>query len=78
VTLAWLVTVPWLCGRTWIWTLALPPFVTVPSAHVTVPLASEQLPCEGVAESNVTPPGRSSVTVTPGASCGPAFVRLSV
>ena len=43
----------------------------VPSAQVTVPLDWEQLPCDGVAESNVTPAGRLSVTCTPVASAGP-------
>ena len=58
-TLAWLVIVPSGCGRDrdrdgrarW-------PLASVPSVQVTVPLDWEQLPCEGVAESNVTPAGR--------------------
>ncbi len=78
LTLAWLVMLPSLCGRTLIATLALPPLATVPSAQVTVPDACEQLPCEGVAESKVTPAGRVSVTVTPGAPWGPAFETPSV
>ena len=72
-TLAWFVTVPWLFGRTLIWTLAVPPLATVPSAHVTVPADSEQLPWEALAESKVELDGSMSVTVTPVAPCGPAL-----
>ena len=38
---------------------------------MTVPLDCEQLPCEGVADSNVTPAGSVSVSVTPVALEGP-------
>ena len=54
-------------------TVALAASASVPSAQVTVPLDSEQVPCEGVAESNVTPAGSVSVTVTPVALEGPAL-----
>ena len=57
-TLAWLVIVPGADGRTRIWTVAVPWSAIVPSAQVTVPADCEQLPWEGVAESNVTPPGQ--------------------
>ncbi len=73
VMLAWFVTLPSLCGRILMSMLALPPLVTVPSAQVTVPLACEQVPCDGVAESKVVPAGRVSVTVVPVAVWGPAF-----
>ena len=77
-TLAWLVIDPPEDGTTLMVTLAVPPVATVPSAHVTVPEASEQLPWDGVAEVNVTPPGNVSVTVTPAALEGPALPMLSV
>src|SRR6185436_4800541 len=77
VTLAWLATEPGFCGLTLISTVALWPFVTVPREQVTVPLACEQVPCEGVAESNVTPEGRVSVTCTPVAVCGPVSTTSS-
>ena len=70
-TVAWLVIVPGAERRTLISTVALAPLASVPSAQVTVPLDSEQVPCEGVAESNVTPAGSVSVTVTPVALEGP-------
>ena len=72
-TLAWFVIVPVACGVTLIWTLALAPFAIVPSGHCDVPAACEQLPCEGVAETNVTPPGSVSLSDTPVAPEGPAF-----
>ena len=61
-------------GVTLIETLALPPFAIVPSAQVTVPLACEHVPWEGVAEPKVTPAGSVSVTVTPWAALGRARV----
>ena len=71
--LAVLVGVPWLCGCTTISIVTVWPLVSVPSGQVTVPLDSEQLPCEGVAESKVTLPGRVSVTWTFVAVEGPAL-----
>ena len=50
------------CGVTLIWTLALAPFAMVPSGQVTVPADCEQVPCEGVAESKVTPAGSVSLS----------------
>ena len=75
-TLAWLVIEPSDCGVTLIETLALPAFAIVPSAQVTVPLACEQVPWEGVAELKVTPAGSVSVTLTPLALDGPALATL--
>ena len=65
-------------GRTLIWTVALAPLAKVPSWHVTVPLACEQVPWEGVAESKVMLAGRVSVTVVAVGAPGPELptVRL--
>ena len=78
VTLASFVIEPSLCGRTLMSTVAPWPLVIVPSGHVTVPLDSEQVPCEGVAESKVTPAGRVSETCTPVALEGPWLLTVSV
>jgi hypothetical protein len=43
----------------------------VPREQVTVPMLAEQ---GDVAEKNVVPAGRMSVTVTPAAEAGPAFL----
>ncbi len=56
----------------------MPPFAIVPRLQVTVPEDSEQVPCEGVAESNVTPLGSVSVSTTAVAPEGPAFATVSV
>ena len=77
-TLAWFDSVPGADGRTRIWMVAVPSSASVPSAQVTVPADCEQLPWEGVADSNVTPLGSVSVTVAPVASCGPALCAVSV
>ena len=45
---------------------------------MTVPADCEQLPWVGVAESNVTPLGSVSVSVTPVAPEGPELLTLSV
>ena len=50
----------------------------MPSPHVTVPLVSEHVPCEGVAESNATPGGSVSVSCTAVAMEGPALFTASV
>ena len=50
----------------------------MPSAQVTVPEDSEQVPCEGLAESNIVPPGRLSVTCTAVALDGPALWAVRV
>jgi hypothetical protein len=78
VTLASFVIEPALGGVTLIWMLAPAPFAIVPSEQVTVPDACEQLPCVGVAEVNVTPPGSVSVTATPVALDGPELPTASV
>jgi hypothetical protein len=77
-TSAWLVIVPAAEGRTLISTEASAAAAIVPSAHVTMLADSEQVPCEGVAESKVTPAGSVSISSTVVASEGPAFsaVRL--
>jgi hypothetical protein len=73
VTLASFAIVPVLWAVTTIWTVALSSSASVPSAHVTVPLASAHVPCEGVAESKVTSVGSVSVSSTPVALWGPEF-----
>lgn len=52
--------------------VAEPPLANVPTEQTTAPV-KEQDPCVGVAETNVVPAGRMSVTVTPAAEMGPAF-----
>src|SRR5262245_10276902 len=47
------------------------PAASVPRLHVTVPDACVHVPCDGVAETNVTPAGNVSVTVTPVAAVLP-------
>ena len=77
VTLAVFVIEPSAWGLILIEAVALPPLLIVPREHVTVPDDSVQVPCEAVAESNVTPLGSVSVTVTPVAPEGPALVTVS-
>lgn len=77
-TLAWFVIDVPEEGVTMMLTVALAPFATAPRLQVTVPLDCEQVPCDGVAESYVTPLGSVSVTVTPVAPEGPAFWTSSV
>ena len=74
------ITVP--CARPLaVWTVsvtvAVPLLATVPRAQVMV-VVPLQLPCEGVAETNVTPEGRTSVTETFAALLGPALLTVSV
>jgi hypothetical protein len=57
---------------TTITTAAEPPLAMEPREQLTV-LVPEQDPCEGVAETNVVPAGKTSLTVTPAAELGPAF-----
>jgi hypothetical protein len=52
--------------------VAAPPLAIVPREQVTA-LVKEQDPCVDVAETNVVPAGRMSVTVTLAAEPGPAF-----
>jgi hypothetical protein len=77
-TLAVFVIVPGVLGAvTTISTVAVAPLGKMPKLHVTV-LVPEQLPVLGVAESNVTPAGRTSVRVTPLVVAGMAGVPLFV
>jgi hypothetical protein len=78
LTLAEFERLPAAVGVTAIATVAEPPLAIVPSGHVTTPVATEHVPCDGVAEPNVTPAGSGSLTETPWASDGPAFVTVSV
>lgn len=78
VTLAWLVIEPWAWGVTTIETVALAPLAIVPSGQVTTPADCEHVPCEGVAELNVTPAGSVSDSWTDVALDGPAFCAVSV
>ena len=61
-----------------IWTVALAPFATAPSWHVTVGLVYAQVPWEGVAESKTMLAGRVSVTLVEVGAPGPELctVRL--
>ena len=78
-TVAWLTIVPGAVGVTWIVTVALAPLASEPRLQVTVPNACEQLPCDAVAEPNVTPAGSVSVTTTPVAGALPvALATFSV
>ena len=52
-----------------------PPEAIVPREQVTVPTLEEQ---GDVAETKLVPAGRMSVTVTPAAEAGPAFVTTMV
>jgi len=53
------------------------PMFIVPREQDTVDVP-EQEPCDGVAETNVKPVGRTSVTLTVEAKLGPAFVTVIV
>ena len=77
VTLAVLLMVPVTVGVTIIVTFAETPLPNVPRLQVTV-LVPLQLPWLGVADTNVTPAGKVSVTVTPVALFGPLFVTVIV
>jgi hypothetical protein len=57
--------------------VAEPPLAIVPSEQMTA-LLKVQDPCDGDAETNVVPAGKMSVTVTPAAEMGPAFVTAMV
>jgi hypothetical protein len=52
------------------------PLTIVPS--VQVPVDEPKVPWVEEAETNVTPAGRRSLTETPVAFCGPAFVTVTV
>jgi hypothetical protein len=73
-TVAVLLTVPTAAadGVTIMVTVALPLLATVPIAQVIVAVPLH-VPCDGVAETNVTFAGNVSLTVTPVAALGPEF-----
>jgi hypothetical protein len=64
-------------GVTTIVIVALAAFDIVPKLHVTV-VVPEQLPCDAIADTNVTPAGNTSVAVTFVALSGPLFVTVIV
>src|SRR5947209_6544742 len=76
VTLAVLLSVPASVGVTTIVTLALLSNARFPRLQATVPLACAQVPWVDVAETNLTPAGNVSVSVTPVAAEGPLFVTV--
>src|ERR1700737_2973002 len=79
LTVAVLVMVPVAVGAlTTMVIVALAPFASGPMLHVTVPEAWVQVPWVELAETNVTPAGRESVTTTPDAPSGPLFVAVTV
>ena len=53
------------------------PEASAPAEHVTVAVPV-QVPCDGVADTNVVPAGSTSATVTPVAPLGPLFVTVIV
>ena len=57
--------------------VAEPPATSDPIVHVTVDVPEHE-PCVGVADWNVVPDGRTSVTTVFAASTGPLFVTRSV
>src|SRR6185436_16803288 len=59
-------------------TVALANLAMLPSAQVTIPPASLQLPWLGVAETNVTPAGSEFERLTPCALFGPLLVTVMV
>src|ERR1700722_4940211 len=78
VSLTTFVSVEAVAGEvTLIVTVAVVPFVIVPSAQVTVTVPL-QVPCEGVAEINVVPAGRGSVSTTAAASTSPRSSSCTV
>jgi hypothetical protein len=77
-TVAVFVIVPVALGAvTTISTVAVAPLGKMPSLHTTV-LVPEQVPVLGVAETNVTPAGSTSVRVTPLVVAGMAGIPLFV
>ena len=77
-TVAVFVSVPEALGAvTTISTVAVTPLGKMPSLHTTV-LVPEQVPLLGVAETNVTPAGKTSVSVTPLVVAGMVGIPLFV
>jgi hypothetical protein len=77
-TVAVLLKPPAVVGVTTIVTVALPPFAMLPRLQVTVLDPLQPLPWLGVADTNITPAGKGSVTVTPVAVLGPALPTINV
>jgi hypothetical protein len=75
-TLALLLMVPVAVGVTTIEIVALPGKARLPTLQVTVPADGVHEPWLGVAETNVTLPGKVSVTVTADAAVGPLLVTV--
>ena len=75
VTVAEFVNCPAEEGVTTIVTIALPPAARLPRLQFTVAVPL-QLPCVVVAETNVTPAGNVSVTLTFVATAGPLLVAM--
>ena len=74
-----LVAIPGAPARVRIVIVALVPLVIVPSKQVTVPPASEHVPCVVITgERKVTFGGKGSVTVTVVAVAGPVFFTVRV
>ena len=59
-------------------TVTVAPATIVPTEHDNGTTLTMQTPCEGVAVTPPTPPGRSSVTKTSVAALGPALVTVIV
>src|SRR5262245_7506933 len=79
VTVAVLESVPPVAGAVTVIVIAGPvPGSRFARVHVTVPDDWLQLQPVPDAETNATPSGRVSVTVSPVAVCGPPFTTLSV
>src|SRR5437660_9496 len=79
VTAAVLVMLPVVVGaRTMMVTVALAPLLMAPRLPVTVVPAVVTVPWLGVAETNVTPAGNVSVSVTLVALPGPALATVTV
>ena len=76
-TVAVLLSVPAEPGVTTIVTVAPAPFASAPRSHVTVAVPLHE-PTVVLDETNVTPAGSTSVTVTPAAASGPWFATASV
>lgn len=55
----------------------VPPLLMAPSEQVTV-VVPEHVPCDGVTDTNVSPPGNVSVRMTLGAGLGPPLVTVMV
>src|SRR5881396_2189084 len=79
LTEAVLVMVPAVAGAVALMVIvALAPEGRLPTEQVTVPDACVQVPWLELAETEVTPLGRVSVTVTPVAALGPLFFATTV